>query len=178
MRALLLALVFASLPASAEVFRCITSEGRTLYSDSPCPPGSRSANISSHVGECATVECLAERERVSAAAWDRLKEEKEALAAMTAQRRKAEADALAERVKLAELRHLTALDERLAAEAEAAAHPDLSYSYPIYPWYPVLPCKGPCGISIPGHPFPPMHPKRDHRREPSVSLRDFERQRR
>jgi hypothetical protein len=173
MRALLLVLLFAALPASAEVFRCITPEGKTLYSDSPCARGSRSTNITSSVGGCVTDECLAERERVSAAARDRLKAEKEALAAMTAERRKAEADALAERVKLAELRRLTAIDESLAAEMQAAAQLDLTY--PIYPWYPVLSCKGPCGPKAHRHPFAPMHPKLEHRRERPVSLRDFER---
>jgi hypothetical protein len=175
MRALLLGLAFAALPASADVFRCVTPEGKTLYSDAPCPRGSHSSNITSSVGECTTDECLAERERVSAAARERLKAEKEALAAMTAERRKAEADALAERVKLAELHRLTAIDERLAAEMQAAAQSDLTYPVYPYPWYPVLPCKGPCGVQLPGHRFPSMHPKRDHRREPSVSFRDFER---
>ena len=170
MRIVLLIFALAACSAQAEVFRCLTPEGKTLYSDSPCPHGSAAAEISSHVGACTDEQCQAERDRRAAAAQERLQREKEALATMTAERRKADADALAERVKLEELRRLTAIDERLAAEAEAAAAQSSAY-YPVYPWYPVAPCVGPCGR-------PPIKPRppADHRpvrpREPPVSLRD------
>jgi hypothetical protein len=170
MRVLLLILGLTACSAQAEVFRCITPEGKTLYSDSPCPRGSKAADISSTVGACADPECEAERERRTAAAQERLRQEKEALATMTAERRKAEADALAERVKLEELRRLTAIDARLAAEAEAAAQPGVAYPY--YPWYPVAPCVGPCARP-PIKPFPPDHHRPARPREPSASLRDY-----
>jgi len=141
-----------------------------LYSDSPCPRGSTAANISAHVGECTDEQCQAERERQALAAQERLQQEKEALATMTAERRKAEADALAERIKLEELRRQAAIEERLAAEAEAAAQPGADY--PVYPWYPVTPCVvGPCARP-PVQPHPPGHRRPDRPREPPVSLRD------
>jgi hypothetical protein len=169
MRVLLLIFALAAGCAQAEVFRCLTPEGKTLYSDSPCPRGSTAADISTHVGECTGEQCQAERERRALAAQERLQREKEALATMTAERRKAEADALAERIKLEELRRLTAIDERLAAEAEAAAQPGAYY--PVYPWYPVAPCVGPCARP-PLTPRPPGHHRPDRPREPPVSLRD------
>jgi hypothetical protein len=171
MRVLLLILGLAACSVQAEVFRCITPEGKTLYSDSACPPGSKAADISTDVGACADAQCREELERRTAAAQERLRQEKEALTAMTAERRKGEAEALAQRVKLEELRRLTAIDERLAAEAEAAAQPGVSY--PAYPWYPVAPCVGPCARP-PIKPRPPIHQRPDRPREPPVSLRDFD----
>lgn len=171
MRVLLIILGLAACSAQAEVFRCITPEGKALYSDTPCPRGSKAADISTNVGACADAQCREELERRSAAAQERLRREKEVLATMTAERRKAEAEALAERIRLEELRRLTAIDERLAAEAEAAAQPGAFY--PAYPWYPVAPCVGPCARP-PITPRPPLHQRPDRRRERPVSLRDFE----
>ncbi len=169
MRVLVLIFAVSAGSAQAEVFRCLTPEGKTLYSDSACPHGSTATNISTHVGECADEPCQSERERRTLAAQEHLRREKEVLATMTAERHKAEADALAERMKLEELRRLTAIDERLAAEAEAAAQPRAYY--PVYPWYPVGPCVGPCARP-PIKPRPPLHHRPDRPREPPVSLRD------
>jgi hypothetical protein len=162
MRILLLLLAVAAGSAEAQVFRCVTAEGRTLYSDSACPSGSKGTDISTHVGECTDEQCRTERERRTLAAQEQLLRDREALATMTDQRRKAEADALEE------LRRLTAIDARLAAEAEAAAQPYTSW--PVYPWFPAAPCVGPCARP-PIKPDPPRdHPVRP--RQPPVSLRD------
>lgn len=170
MRALLLLLAAAAAGSTeAQVFRCVTPDGRTLYSDSACPSGSKGADISTHVGECSDEPCRAERERRTLAAQEQLQRDREALATMTEQRRKAEADALAERIRLEELRRLTAIDQRLAAEAEAAAQP--STFWPVYPWFPATPCVGPCARP-PIKPHPPGHQRPVRPREPPVSLRD------
>src|SRR5262245_50628664 len=110
MRVLVLLLAISAGCAQAEVFRCVTPEGRTLYSDSPCPRGSAVTDISEHIGQCADEQCQAERERRAADAAVRLERDKQTLATMTAERRKAEADALAERIRLEELRRITAVD--------------------------------------------------------------------
>ena len=172
MRVLVLFLAICASWAQAEVFRCVTPEGRTLYSDSPCPRGSTTTDISEHLGVCLDAQCEAERERRVAAAAERLQRDKEALAALTAQRRRAEADALAERIKLEELRRLSAIDARLAAEAEAAAAADPNLYFPVYPWYPVAPCVGPC-VRPPIHkPRPPVHQRPERHVERPLSLRD------
>jgi hypothetical protein len=169
MRALLLLLAAAAGSAEAQVFRCVTPDGRTLYSDSACPSGSKGAEISTHIGECSDEQCRAERERRTLAAQEQLQRDREALATMTEQRRKAEADALAERIRLEELRRLTAIDQRLAAEAEAAAQP--TTFWPVSPWFPATPCVGPCARP-PIKPHPPGHHRPVRPREPPVSLRD------
>jgi hypothetical protein len=169
MRFFMLILAACAGYAQAEVFRCLTPEGRTLYSDSPCPRGSATTNISTRIDECSDAQCQAERERRALTAQERLQREKEALATMSTERRKAEADALAERIKLEELRRLSAIDERLAAEAEAAAQP--SAYFPVYPWYPVAPCVGPCARP-PVRPRPPAHHQPDRPLERPLSFRD------
>lgn len=169
MRVLLFFLAVSAGCAQAQVFRCVTPEGGTLYSDSACPRGSSVTDISRHVGECADEQCLVERERRLAAAQERLQRDKELLATMTAQRRQAEADALADQIRLAELRRLAAADERFAAEAEAAAQ-QTTY-LPAYPWFPVDGCGGRC-TRPPFKPRPPMHGRPGHWREPPLSLRD------
>jgi len=170
MRVLVLLIAIAAGWAQAEVFRCVTPEGRTLYSDSPCPQGSAATDISQRITECADAQCEAERERRAAAAAERLQRDKEALAGMTAERRRAEADALAERIKLAELHRLTAIDARLAAETEAAAEPNLYF--PVYPWYPATPCVGPCARPPIHKPRPPVHQPAERRIERPLSFRD------
>lgn len=172
MRPLLLLVLVTAWPASAEIFRCTTPEGKTLYSDAPCPRGSKVVEISNEVGACTDAQCQAERDRVAAAARDRLKEDQANLAAMTESRHKAEAAALAERVKLEELRRLSAIDEQLSAELEASAYP--AYPGLAYPWYPALPCTPPCGGRHHARPHPRPGQGAAHRREPAVSLRDFE----
>jgi hypothetical protein len=170
MRVLLLLFAISAGCAQAEVFRCLTPEGRTLYSDAPCPRGSAATDISRHIGECVDEQCVAEREHRADAAAERLQRDREALAAMTAERRKAEADALAERIKLAELSRLTAINARLAAEAEAAAEP--SIFYPVNPWFPVAPCAGPCARPPIHKPRPPAHQRPERPFERPLSFRD------
>jgi Domain of unknown function (DUF4124) len=169
MRVLLLFFALAAGCAQADVFRCLTPEGKTLYSDSPCPRDSTGTDISTAVGECTDEQCQVERQRDALAAQERLQREKETLVTMTAERRKAEADVLAERIRLEELRRQAAIDERLAAEVEATAQPGAYY--PVYPWYPVTPCVGPCARP-PVKPRPPGHHRPERPREPPLSLRD------
>lgn len=171
MRALLLLLLLAGTAGSAEaqVFRCLTADGRTLYSDSPCPSGSAATDISTSIGECTDEQCRAERERRALAAQARLQRDREALATMTEQRRKAEAEVLAERIRFEEVRRLAAIEARLAAEAEAAAQP--SAFWPVFPWFPATPCVGPCARP-PIKPHPPSGHRPVRPPERPLSFRD------
>lgn len=134
----------------AEVFRCITAGGKTLYSDSPCPRDAQTVNISAMIGVCDNDACRADQDERAAAAIARLRAEQQALATLTEQRRQAEAYALEERIRLEELRRLTAVNQRLAADAQFSDQ--YGPSYPVYPWYPVI--ARPCVHCI--HPRPPL----------------------
>jgi hypothetical protein len=130
----------------AEVFKCVSQDGKVSYSDSPCAKGvARSANISTTVGECATPECEAQRAQQVDSARRRLQEEKETLSEMVRQRRQAEADYASERARLLEAQRLAGVEEKVDAllyQGEPALYP----AYPLFPAYPVyptvLPCKG------------------------------------
>ncbi len=159
--------------AAADVYRCVSPEGSTTYTDSPCPGSAKSANVTELIGACTSAECQARREQARAAAAARLQEEKAMVRQMQEQRLKAEALDLDRRVRLETLRQLSALD---AAQRDVSS--DLYYSdYPVYPAYGYgfgrrfdrPGCKGMhCG-PFPGRPPFGRHP-RPHRGEPSVSV--------
>ena len=47
--------------AHADIFRCVDQDGKTLFSDSPCPQGMRTTDVTSDPPVCAKEEC-AQRE--------------------------------------------------------------------------------------------------------------------
>jgi hypothetical protein len=152
----------------AEVFKCVSQEGRISYGDSPCAKGvAQAANISAEVGACTTPECEAQRAQQATAAQLRLREDKEALSEMMQQRRQADAAYAAERTRLMEAQRLAAEEER----ADALLYQAGQTYYPGYPLYPTpLPCKrGNCfgrhprvGMigNTPSRPVRPVHASR------------------
>jgi len=120
--------------AAADIYRCVGADGRTAYSDSPCPRGAASANVTEQVHACITPECEARREQARAAAQARLHEDKATIQQMQEQRLKAEAAELERRIRLEQLRRQAALDlAQQQAESELYAP---AYPYPVYPLYP------------------------------------------
>jgi Domain of unknown function (DUF4124) len=163
-------------PSHAEIFKCVSHEGKISYGDSPCAKGvAQSVNISAEVGACTTSECEAQHAQQATAAQLRLREEKQTLSEMTQQRRQAEAEHAAERIRLAEA--------QLAAEEQIAYQTDQTYypaygGYGGYPLYPnTLPCKrGNCvgrhpRFGMNGHiPARPAHPVRPPLLDPSAAF--------
>jgi hypothetical protein len=135
------AAVLAALPiaAQADIYRCTGSDGKTLYSDSPCPHDAvQKSNISAAVGVCSTAECETRRQLAMEDARERLRADKAELAVFAEKRRIAELELERERISLEALR----LSQSVAAKDEAAYAP---YYYPVYPLYPwVRPCGSRC----------------------------------
>ena len=126
--------ILALLPvcASADVYRCVGTDGKILYSDSPCPHGAtQKSNITTAVGACTTAECETKRQQEAYDAREQLRAQKEELAELTDRRRRYELEAERARVELEEVRWRSAADARLAA-AEEAAHAGVYY--PAYPY--------------------------------------------
>lgn len=131
--ALLTAVATLPLAAHADVYRCIQPDGKTLYSDSPCPRDAvQKSNISAAIGLCSTAECEAKRQQTVEEARARLRAEKEELAEFTARRHLAEVET--ERARLDELRLRQSMENSLAAAANDAANA-AAYT----PYYPVFP---------------------------------------
>jgi len=131
---MLLAALALPCAAPADIYRCAGADGRTTYSDSPCPRTEASTNITERVQACTTPECEAQLERARAAAQARLAEEKAAVQQMQEQRRQAEAAELEQRIRLEQLRRQAALDVAQQEAASGAYVP--AYPYPVYPLYP------------------------------------------
>ena len=133
------ALAALSTGAHADVFRCVGPDGRTLYSDSPCPHDAvQKSNITGAVGACNTAECESKRQQTVNNARERLRAEKTELAAMTQQRMERE------RTSFEQQRWQQALESQMAASADQAA---LAAANPVYyPAYPIgyagRPCRG------------------------------------
>jgi hypothetical protein len=129
--------------AAADIYRCVSPEGLTTYSDSPCPgSAAMSANVTELIGLCESEECAAQRDQAHAAAVARLETEKAMVQQMQAHRLQAEALDLDRRVRLEELRRLTEFD---AAQREMS-------SGIYYPGYPLVPGYG-YGFGGFGHRF-------------------------
>lgn len=165
--------VLAALPigASADVYRCVGTDGKTLYSDSPCPRGAtQKFNITTAVGACSTAECEAKRQQEANDARERLRAQKEELAEFADKRRRSEIEALRERAELEELRWRLSVDARLAAAADEAAN---AAAYPLYyPVYPYAPGIRPCGQRCLNHrPRPPHANQPLPRHEQAARLR-------
>jgi uncharacterized protein DUF4124 len=179
MRALRLSvLTFATLAAlctaaRADVFRCVGPDGKTLYSDSPCPQEAvKKSNITDAVGACNTAECESKRQQAVNEARERLRAEKSELADMTQKRMERE------RAAFEEQRWRQAIESQIAASADQAA---MAAGNPIYyPAYPIgaaaWPCRGtrcvpPGQRPDRGNPANPAHPSRPpHASHPQKSI--------
>jgi hypothetical protein len=118
--------------AAADIYRCVSPEGSTTYSDSPCPGSTaRSANVTELVGACTSAECQARRQAAHAAAVARVQEEKALVRQMQEHRLQVEALDLDRRVRLEELRQLSALDAAQREMSSGVYYP----SYPLYSGY-------------------------------------------
>jgi hypothetical protein len=140
-------IVLAALPiaARADVYRCTGSDGKTLYSDSPCPHDAvRKANITAAVGVCGTAECETRRQQAVEDARERLRLDKQELAVLTEKRRIAELETERERASLEALRLRQSMQSGFAAGADdtvyAGAYAPYYAGYPIYWWG--RPCGG------------------------------------
>jgi hypothetical protein len=133
-------IVLAALPfaAQADVYRCTGSDGKTLYSDSPCPHDAvRKANITAAVGVCGTAECETRRQQAVEDARERLRSDKQELAVLTEKRRIAELETERERATLEALRLRQSMESGMAASDEvvyAGAYAPYYAGYPIYSW--------------------------------------------
>jgi len=151
--ALAMLLVLVAAPwgmARADIYRCTTADGRTLYADAPCPRGAvHGANITSAVGACADDACALKREQAASQAWARLRSEQDQLAQLSDRRRRDEVEN--ERARLEAQLWRQSMDARLAA---ATSEPSYGVGYaPYFPVYPVNPVARPCGWRCTG-----LHP--------------------
>ena len=150
--AMLLVLVAAPWGAArADIYRCTTAEGKTLYADAPCPRGAvHGANITSAVGACTDDACALKREQATSQALARLRAEQDQLAQLMDRRRRDEVET--ERARLDAQAWRQSIDARLAtATSEPSYGVGYAPYYPIFPIYPVLrPCGGRCGGLHPG----------------------------
>jgi len=150
-------LVLAAVPweaARADIYRCRVSDGKTLYSDAPCPRGAlQSSNITAATGACTTAECTAQREQAAVNARERLRAEKEQLAEFAAARRRDEIDSARERARTDELLWRQSLEARLVATASEAGY---APAYPYYPIYPAYSWARSCGWRCVGQ-HPRLH---------------------
>lgn len=141
--AMLLALVAAPWgTARADIYRCTTADGKTLYADAPCPRGAvHGANITSAVGACTDDACTLKREQAAAQAWARLRAEQDHLAQLSDRRRRDDIEN--ERARLDAQLSRQSVDARLAA---ATSEPSYGVGYaPYFPVYSVYPAIRPCG---------------------------------
>ena len=105
-------------PASVlgEIYRCISPEGATTYSDSRCPKSSAmSADITEAVGACTSAACEAQHQRAWTAAQERLRADQAALAQMQEQRLKTEQLYMEQRFRTEQLRRMSTLEEQQQA---------------------------------------------------------------
>jgi pyruvate/2-oxoglutarate dehydrogenase complex dihydrolipoamide acyltransferase (E2) component len=164
----LCALLAASAQAQ-QIFKCTDRQGRTTYSDAPCPTGSaKAAEITSTVQSCADEACEGRRQRETELARQRLREDKQALSEMTAQRRRAEAERLEQLARLEEIKSRQAAAERAAAAANDLYGDRWGYGWGLpYPAYPIArPHRRPTPV------FPPHRPALDPMyTSPPVSIR-------
>lgn len=139
-----LCLIFAAPwgAARADIYRCTTADGKTLYADAPCPSGAvHGANITTAVGACTDDACAMKREQAASEAWARLRAEQDQLAQVTDKRRRDEIEN--ERARLDAQLWRQSLDARLAA---TTSEPSYGVGYaPYYPIFPVYPALRSCG---------------------------------
>src|SRR5215468_9051085 len=136
--------------ARADIYRCTTADGKTLYADAPCPRGAlHGVNITSNVGACTDDACALKREQAASEARARLRVEQDELTQLADRRRRDEVEN--ERARLEAQLQRQSLDARLAA---TTSEPGYGVGYaPYYPIYPVYPAPRPCGWRCAG-----LHP--------------------
>jgi hypothetical protein len=142
----LLLVIFTAIPcgpARADIFRCVAPDGKTLYSDAPCPRGAvRSSNITSAVDACSTAECIAQREQAAEYAREQLRSEQELLASRIEKRQSDELEAAREQARLDELAWRRSPPAPADESTYAGGYP---IYYPYYPTYPVYTTIRACG---------------------------------
>ena len=142
--------------ATADVYRCVTTDGKTFYGDAPCPRGAaQHSNITAAVGACTTTECAAQREQLAAEARERLRADQEQLADFADRQRRNEIAAENERIRVDTLLWRQEVDARLAAMASEPGN--ANWYAPYYSIYPVYPALKPCGWRCVGLHRRPVH---------------------
>jgi len=141
--------LLASSGADAEVFRCVDRAGKSVYTDRPCPSGSRAEDVVTAAKVCGSVDCLERRERKQERArQERARLEREQIDALVAeQERRRRAEEEARRLE-AELRARVAA----AAPVQPVVEPD----YLVY--VSGLLCTGPRCFPRPDKPPQQEHP--------------------
>src|SRR5215475_3027320 len=114
--------------AGADIYRCTTADGKTLYADAPCPRGAlQGANITSDVGACTDDACTLKRQQAASEAWARLRVEQDQLAQLADRRRRDDIES--ERARLDAQLQRQSIDARLTA---AASEPSYGVGYAPY----------------------------------------------
>jgi hypothetical protein len=134
--------------AHADIFRCVDGAGKSVYTDRPCPSGSRAADVITAAKVCGSADCLERREREQEQVRERARVERgqmeQTLRAEQERRMRAEQEA---QRREAELR---------AREAAAApVQPEIEPGYLVH--MSGLLCTGPRCYPRPDKP----QPKRD-----------------
>ena len=132
--------------AYADIFRCVDKGGNSLFTDRPCPSGTRATDITTAVQVCGSADCLERLERDYQAAEERRRAEREQLEFLKEEsRRRAEEEA-----------SLEALRAREAVVPEPVA-PVEPYDPGYVVGVPLWTCVGPRCF-----PYPPPHHKHRH----------------
>ncbi len=108
----------------ADIFRCSDAAGKTLYTNIPCPGGTRTIDTLPAPQACATAECDQRRERELTEARDRARAEKDELAALVREHRRREID---------EQRWDEARYEAASGDAQTPQGVVDDVIYPVYP---------------------------------------------
>lgn len=139
--------------ASADIYRCVMADGKTVYSDEKCDGATAAAaNITDSLAVCSTDQCRAELARDRGEALERLQQEKAALAQLHDARLKREALDAEAAQRDAQLKRLALLEGQLTESRDGGVY------YPAYAnWHRCYPN---CGGKAPGvHPHPRPGPK-------------------
>src|SRR5215831_14491854 len=153
----------------ADVYRCVGTAGNTLLTDQPCPPGMRTAHVTTAVEVCGSVGCERRLEREYQEAQERRRAEQERALVMAEEERRRIAEEEQRRIAEEEQRRIAEENARLEAlRAREAVVPEPAVpgeplgetGYPVSPGYPISP-----GYSIsqgysisPGYPILPEYP--------------------
>ncbi|MEO8004290.1 MAG: DUF4124 domain-containing protein [Betaproteobacteria bacterium] len=109
--------------AQADIFRCSDADGKTLYTNFPCPGGTRTINTLPSPQACTSAECDQRRERELVEARERARAEKDELAALAKAHRQREMD----EQRLDEARY-----EAASGDAESVQGVAEGVGYPVY----------------------------------------------
>ena len=163
--------------AHADIYRCVGTAGNTLLTDQPCPPGMRTAHVTTAVEVCGSVGCERRLEREYQEAQERRRAEQERALAMAEEERRRIAEEEQRRMAEEEQRRIAEENARIEAlRAREAIVPEPAipaepFGETVYlPGYPivVVPCVGPrCYWNHwPHHPDPNKGPHRPHHADP------------